>query len=216
MADREYNAAAERVAAILHMSEQTRTDGVLISTLVGAAICEAGLALTEEMIKRGELNPARARMILAAEKAVKRDDLFGISESLANEKAMSVDWPKQHYRGEHAGWLLMREMGMSGLHTELGHSFVVGLNEQQMAADLDRFARYFDAVSAAWRKPDNVVLLDELNTEVMEGQYGVIAMTMAPSMEKVARSIDKTRADLERVAAALEGIVHSEDGGAGK
>jgi hypothetical protein len=199
--------AAERIAAIIRMSDQTRSDRILISSLVGTAICAVGLNLTDEMLKQGQVSPAAARTILAAIRSIKRDDLWGSVSALQGERYLSVEWVRAHYKGEHAGVLFMRDVRGMGADEEPMDGFIYSMNEERLSADLDRFGKYFDAAAAALRSPDNVVRLSELGTEVWEGQYGLVARVMSPAMGRVARSINRTRRDLERTTRELEAIV---------
>jgi len=213
--DGSYAAAAERMAAVFQMSNQTRSDQIMISALVGAAICGVGLNVTEDMVRDHQLSPASARIILNAVKALPRDDIFGSASAIQRERYCSVEWARQHYKGEHAGFLMMREDFGARLSGEDPLKFFIyGMNEERLGADLDRFNRYFDAAAAAWRKPDNEVLLRELSVEVWEGQFGMVARVMAPSIERVCASISKTRGEIDRLTRELEAIVHANDSGA--
>jgi hypothetical protein len=207
-------AAAERLAAIVRMSDQTRGDQVMICALVGAAICTTGVNTTEEMIHDHQLNPASARIILNAMKDLPKDDLFGAAASLERERYFSIDWVQRKFTGEFAGLQMMREIG--GFHPTTQdplNLFIYGMNQERMAADLARFGKYFDAAGAAWKKPDSQVLLNELTTEVAEGQYGAIARVLAPSIERVATVVAKARADLARTRGRLEAIVMANEAG---
>jgi hypothetical protein len=211
--DKSYTAAAERIAAIIRMSNQMRDDEIIISSLVGAAICGVGLSLTEQMLKDSQLSPASARVILAAIKSVESNDLFGSARALQRERQISVDWMRDHYQGEHAGWRFMEEVG--GLAAPSGgdffNTFVYPMDGQRLGTEFDRLNKYFDAAAAAWKKPDNTILLSELSTQVWEGQFGIVARVMAPSMERIARSMNKSRADIGRVRGKLEAIVRANE-----
>jgi hypothetical protein len=212
MKDGSNAAAAERVASIIRMADQTRTDEILISSEVGAAICSLGLSTANTMIKEHRVTPATARLMLAALKSVLRDDLFGAAPAIQGERRVCVEWVRQHYEGERSGMRFMRELEWtsSGRGDPL-NKFIIGMNEQQLSADLDRFDRYFVVAAAAWRRPDNAVQLSELSTEVWEGQYGLVARMMAPSMDRAARAINKVRQDLERTRRELEAIVNTNE-----
>lgn len=209
--EKSYASAAERIAAIIRMSNQTRDDEIIISSLVGAAICNVGLSLTEQMLKDNQVSPPSARVILAALKSLQGDDLFGAGAALKRERQISVDWMRDHYQGEQAGWRFMKEVGGLGAPSgsDFLNTFVYPMDGQRLGAELNRLDKYFDAAIAAWKKPDNTVLLSELGTEVWEGQFGVVARVMAPSMDRIARSMNKARADIARVQGKLEAIVRA-------
>jgi hypothetical protein len=212
--DGSYASAAERIAAIIQMSNQTRTDKIMISALVGAAICSVGLNLTDSMVNEHQLSPASARLVLNALKALPRNDIFGSESAIRREQYFSVDWARQRYKGEHAGALMMYEVAGQGMSNDFFSQFIYGMNEQRLDADLDRFSKYFDAAANAWKQPDNTVLLQELSAEVWEGQFGLVARVMAPSIERVSMSINRAKKDIDRVTRELEVIVHANDANA--
>jgi hypothetical protein len=210
--DQSYTAAAERLAALIRMSVQLRTDQILISTLVGASMCTGAVQQTESMIKERQLGPAQARLILTAIRSLPKDDPFGRAGCIERERYMSCEWMREHYRGPHAGFLFVREFeDLFSYRLDPFSRFICGMNESQLSADLDRFGRYFDAAAAAWRRPDNVAAMQELANEVWEGQYGLVARVMIPRTERAGRVINKANADLERVSAELAAIIAADE-----
>jgi hypothetical protein len=210
--DRNYTGAAERVAAMIRMADQLRSDGVMISALTGSAVCSVALSVEGSMIREHQLNPGAARIILSAIKPLPKDDLFGFTSSLATERQSLVEWVRQRFKGEHAGTLLMQEIGQHVSRDPLDQ-FIYGLSEQQLSADLDRFGKYFDAAGAAWKRPDRALRISELDLEVWEGQYGMVARVLCPSISLTARSFDRTLRELDNASRELEAIVKSSGDG---
>jgi hypothetical protein len=119
---------------------------------------------------------------------------------------------RQHYKGPHAGFLFVLDFdNLFSDRVDPLSRMISGMNESQFSADLDRFARYFDAAAAAWRRPDNQVAMQELSTEVWEGQYGLVARVMSPRSERAARIINQAKADLERVGGELAAIIAADE-----
>jgi hypothetical protein len=213
--DGNYAGAAERIAAIMHASDQVHSDAFLISSLVSAAICNAGLNVADGMVKDGQMNPASARIVLAAMKAMPKDDPFAVAAAFERERYTSVVVVKKKYTGEHAGYQIARDMEAIWTYkTDPLNVFLMGMNEDQLATDLQRFDKYYDAVASAWKKPDRAVLTKELSDEVWEGQYGQAARMLAPATERVAIMVDKTIHDMDKTRASLEAIVTANESGA--
>jgi hypothetical protein len=213
--DGNYAGAAERIAAIMHMSDQMHGDAFLISSLVSAAICNAGLNVTDAMVKDGQMNPASARIVLSAMKSMPKDDLFAVAVAIQRERYTAVEVVKKKYTGELAGFQIMRELaGMWSFKMDPLNVFLIGMNGDRLAADLQRFDKYYEAVASAWKKPDRAVLLRELSDEVWEGQFGLTARVLAPSVERVAISVDKTVHDMDKTRTSLEALVNANEGGA--
>ena len=123
-----------------------------------------------------------------------------------------VEWVRQRFKGEHAGTLLMQEIGQHVSRDPLDQ-FIYGLSEQQLSADLDRFGKYFDAAGAAWKRPDRALRISELDLEVWEGQYGMVARVLCPSISLTARSFDRTLRELDNASRELEAIAKSNGDG---
>jgi hypothetical protein len=206
--------AAERVAAIIRVSDHLRTDKVLISSLVGASLCATGMRITEIMVKEDRLNPASARLVLGAMKSLPMDDLFGSTAAIDGERMLTVEWARRHFQGNYAGGQFLQEMRGLDLKGDWFNCFIYGMNEQRFGADLDRLNKYFELMLSAWRKPDHGAQLEELNAELREGQFGLVGRVMAPGLSRPRDTIDKVRADIQKTSAALEGIVRQDGAGA--
>jgi hypothetical protein len=212
--DRNYTGAAERIAACIRMADQLRSDGILVSTLTASAVWNGAMNIEGTMIRDHQLNPSTARIILSAIKPMPRDDLFGFTSSLATERVFGIDYVRRQFKGEHAGAMLMMQAAI-GLGGDPFDQFIYGLNEQQLNADLDRFGKYFDALIAAWKRPDRTMRLGELDLELEEGQFGLAARILVPSMSMMAKIFDRNLGELDKATAELEAIAKSngESGG---
>jgi hypothetical protein len=204
--------ATERVAAMIRLSDQTRSDKIMISALVGAAMCNYAIAVTDLMLKENRLNPSTARTILDAFKAMPKEDIFGSTSAIQMERWMAIEWTRERYKGEGAGAQFLTDATMWNGQLDGMTALLYSMDSDRFGVQLDRAGKYYDAIAALWGKPDNGARLEELEVELQEGQFGLVARIIGPSIRRYSKSIDKARADLLRVSKSLEQIIRQNEG----
>jgi len=196
--------AAKRIAAIVRMSDQLRSDGVLISALVGAAVNQVAVITTEQMLKGNELTPESARLILNAFKSMHTDDLFGSRTSIRLEGWMATQWPRQHFTGPTAGADFYKEMSGMGANAEAPPEPLAALDGEGLAAELDKLTAYYDEVQRAWDSPKAQVELLAIQAKVADGAYGEAAKVLAAAFSKAHSSVEKSLAAIQKSITLLE------------
>jgi hypothetical protein len=85
------------------------------------------------------------------------------------------------------------------------------MNEQQFQRELQRAGTFYDQVIAAWNEPNAWSRLQELEEELREFQFGLVAIEMAPSVSRarfsafdVRRRFAKIEKRLTEIAASAE------------
>jgi hypothetical protein len=211
--DGSYAAASERVAAMIRMSDQTRSDGTMISAMTGGAICEAGMRVAEAMLKDKQVSPASARIMLSALRSLPKDNIFGSTSAIEYERRTSIEWARSRFKGEAAGARFMQEAGL-GMGGDPFNRFIYGMNGQQLDADLNRCSKYYEALATAWKQPYRTMRLIELNMEVWEGQFGAVARVAVPAMDRYSIQMERTNAEIAKVMRELSAVADPQTGAA--
>jgi hypothetical protein len=197
--------AAARLAAIIRASNQTRTDGSLFSALVMCGHLYNGFDLTNDFLKSGTATPATARTILDAYRSIQLDDLFGWMSAMEVERWTLTQWPRTACTGRWAGAVYLEKIGgWEFFGSRMPRWFLTGMNEQQLNASLDQFDRYLALILPLWKDPANDLKLRELETEAVEGQFGLVAGTRAYILEQERRSMWRARRQIVEAIGALE------------
>ncbi|HYE63686.1 MAG TPA: hypothetical protein VD997_16970 [Phycisphaerales bacterium] len=192
-------AAIERVRAMVRLGQHASEGPVLISSLVGIAIMQRGVTLTNELLDHHAFTPAQARMLLRVFEGIPREDLCHTRASIRKEREITVAWLLEKCRSAEPGLdysRLMREMGMGA-----SEWFVAGMTREQFERDLARAERYYHEIDRAWAGELPQVRLSELEEQLMELQHGLIACQMTPSVgraQKTVANLEKTLNKLER------------------
>jgi hypothetical protein len=206
--------AAERIVAMLRLSQHASSDAYLISTLVGTAIGHFACMVTEEVMEADQLTAPAARMILAAVRQVDTPDLYNSAAAIELERSTTLNWFRKECVGPRPGLKFVRTLSTAGsLRGEgLGRShevafLLLGFSEQRIQDDIDRADRYFDAVKAAWNKPGAEVALAELETQAAEYQWGFVTQSTSGAFSTVRRSSDRMHETFRKTSGKLKGIL---------
>jgi hypothetical protein len=204
-------AASARLAAIVRASNQCRTDGSLFSALVMSGHLYSGFDLTNEFLKSGLATPATARTVLDAYRSIQLDDLFGWVSAMDMDRWKLTQWPRTACTGQWAGATYLEKQGGLWNGRMWPDGFLLGRNEQQFNKDLDQFDRYLALILPLWKDPANDLKLRELETEAVEGQFGLVASTRAYLLEQMRRSMWRARRQIVQAIGALEGYLTREE-----
>lgn len=206
MEDRSALAAAARLAAMVQMSDQTRTDCTLISSLVGASMFLGSTEQVRSLVKEPWCTPAAARMILTACQRIQQDDLFGFVSAMDGERWHLTQWPRQRFRGPLAGaeYYPVMDDSRGWPFIQYPSLFFIAMGEQQLFADLDRFDAYLAKTLPLWKDPANDLRLRELEVEALEGQFGLAASCQAEHIELSRRALNRARSQVQQMVKELE------------
>ncbi len=202
--------AAARLAAIIRASNQTRTDGMLFSALLVSGHLYNGFDLTNDFLKSGLATPATAKTILDAYRSIQLDDLFGWVSAIEMERWKLTQWPRTACTGQWAGAVYLEKQGGPWEGRLWPDGFLIGMNEQQLNKSLDQFDRYLALILPLWKDQANDLKLRELETEAVEGQFGLVASTRAYILEQERRSMWRARRQILEAIGALEGYLGRE------
>lgn len=195
--------AAERLATLFRMTDQCSDDGILISSLVGAAICKAAVNRTEILLDQNKLNPAAARVILQATRTIDKADPFGARASINAEGLVLVESARKNYTGPDAGKRFIEFLTRNEADdNQEVRAKISAMNGEQLVAALQQARGWYTDAVAVWNAPD---ALDKLNAlSVNESKYGPLGSLVAPSLAKTRGSETEVKQMLDKLIARLE------------
>jgi hypothetical protein len=211
-------AAAERIVAMLRLSDHAASDSYLISKLVAVAIGQFAVTLTNDLLKANLLTAPAARAILTAIRAVNTQDLYRTAEALDLERRVTIDWfRKECTGGPDIGRKFAHALTTAGslrgesipFPNALAPMFLT-FTEQRVQSEIDRADRFFLAAAAAWSRPDAAVALDELETQASELQWGFVTLATRGPFSTVRRNVDRMRQGFDRTAGRLRTLLEAD------
>src|ERR1051325_8307505 len=200
--------AAKRITAIIRMTAQERTDRCLISTLVAVAINQYAISVTRNLMTEKTLTPEAAHVVLAALKGLPEDP-FGIKSCLDMERNM-LHWTKTHFTGEHAGEEFSKEMGQMVGGKDAQYENIKKMDEAAVAAEVDKASKFYDELDKLWGRPGVDKEFASLEKRLEAGEFGTIAMIIAPSVSRANQSGLTGGGALQPSERALEAYIRGE------
>ena len=197
--------AARIVASILRMSGQVTGDRILISTLVGVAISNVGLAEANALLESGALSDeARADLRSAIARVLTADPFNGRS-SLETERDMFLEWFKiAVQKSDQAPHVVASLLGQTE-RPEVAQQ-IAALKGDKLTNEVGRAREGYDEVIRAWGAPDTTARLSVIEKRVEQGDFGLIAQICMPSFNRswknCSETVEKLQALDSRLAAA--------------
>jgi hypothetical protein len=206
--ENDISGAAKRVVAITKLSTQERGDRCLISSLVAVAINGYAISVTRNMMTEKSLTPEAAHVILAGFKAMP-DDPFGFKTCLDMERNM-LHWTKTHFTGEHAGEEFAKAFLDMGEGQMTVNTDIKKMNEAALEAEVEKATRFYDELDKLWGQPGKEKDFAALEKRLEAGEFGTVAMVIAPSVSKANQSGLKAAAALDGFEKELEAFIRGE------
>ncbi len=176
--------AAERVAAIFRMARHAAQDPVLISSLVGLAIHNAGKTELEWLVTNGHLSDAGRKNIADAVVQIPASDPFKFHDAIKMERDIALEWIKKEFTGPAAGRRFLAEFAMPANDDDAAVAQVRKYNAQELAEGVDMMRPAYDEAIAAWGKPDAGERLRAIEGRVNSGAFGPVAKLMFPALNR--------------------------------
>jgi hypothetical protein len=203
--------SAAITAALLQVSQDVSSDGIMITSLVGVASAQLGFDTIDDAIARGDLDAESAAIILKG-LGKGTQDPYRFSETGVSELDM-IEVSMELYEDPGPGlaadieWL--SETNEDSLLDQLQMK-----NPEEMKELLDQARPGFELGADAFLEPDPAkgrAMIAELNSGLAEGEYGLLAKLFIPDYEGVFNA--KLRADeqFRKYRTILDAIASGED-----
>lgn len=198
-------AAIESLRAITGISAHSKTDNILISSLVSAAVLNLENTVFREALDRGAIDATSAEAILKDLQRFAGNDPINLAEALLTESRMA------RASGER---MLGTPEGASELASLVGGNDEVveqlmSATPDEIRAQLDRYEETMTQASQAAMNPDRDAAraaLAEIERAVESGEAGLAAQLLMPAFTKAAEvnwQVVDMLAERERVLRAI-------------
>jgi hypothetical protein len=195
--------AAQNIATMHRMGIHVATDDVLISSLVGMAIQNFGIRLTNQLIDEGKIDAAGARLIADAIRHGDSSDRFGMRDTIIGEWRMIGEYIIKNAPEEKPGeWL--QELTTYAGESKPGEQ-VLNMTRSEMIKELGGFAVYHSDLLRAWDAQD-ASMFEAAEKRVQDGTYGALTELLAPTYTRAFAGHVQIRKDLDALIERLKEI----------
>jgi len=195
--------AAERAGAVFRMSLQSRGDGTLISSLVGMAIGNLGVTLTEQMIAEGVIGAEEAGIVLEGIRSGEMPDRYAFCDAIVGEWRMMSEFIVRNAPAEDAGvWLRER---LSFADDAAAAEKLLKMDRSELMRELGGYAEYHADLLAAWTAQDKDAI-EAAEQRVQAGGYGALTELIGATLTRAYGSDRESEAALRALIEELEGI----------
>lgn len=201
--DGELGNAAECLASLHVMSVHASSGDILICSLVGIAIGNLGIELTNQMIDDGLIDAGGARVVLESIGKGGETDRFGLRDAIVGEWRMIAEFLLARSPEEGAGKWLIETMGME--EDDAQTKRIAAMDKAALMRELGGWSAYYSDMLGAWDAGDRG-RMDAVVERLKDGEYGTITVVMAASLTRAFDSDRKSTEDINALIERLEGI----------
>ncbi|HLP84514.1 MAG TPA: hypothetical protein VK157_09205 [Phycisphaerales bacterium] len=202
--------AVRRIKAVSRMSQHVKTDRILISGLVGAAINNLACSWIDERLHAGTLSTDSAQQLLSNLRSMQNDDLFSLNASVQGEWDIFDAWFKNKFAGEDAAKQLAEAIpALSDGNAAPADAIISAMSRKELDASIARMRDFYTDIADVWSKPDGRERIAKLSTAVTAGDYGPVAQRLAPALDKSWASDKKGRETYENTMKLLQAYINN-------
>jgi len=207
--DGDIESAARHVAAVYRMADHARHDRLVRSAQCGQSLFTTADRVTRNALDRGEIGPVEAGILLEALGRLDPVDPFGLASGIANERAITMPWYREHY-GTDGGLDRLRE-DLETHNVDVARRAVFDtMTQDDLDASIFDAERVMQAVITAMNLGDPARTYHELvrlDRQIARELHGAFAHAVLPElapmykrMRRIAREVSDRRAVLESIA----------------
>jgi hypothetical protein len=197
------DAAAERLAAIYRASGHLSGDGIMISSLVAAAMASSAHDEAKTLIGSGRLTEKGRQDLLDALGALDAKDPYNLLGAIRGEQRLMLGWVRQNFQGSDASSRFAKEVPPMLFSAEEKDQKLIEaismMREEQFKESIEQTARFYDELIAAWQSDVVASRLATLDARVKKGDFGPMAVLLGPSLQKAHDSSEKAFAAREEI-----------------
>ncbi|MEM9065569.1 MAG: hypothetical protein AAGB51_08785 [Planctomycetota bacterium] len=193
-----------------HVCASSDGGGVLIETLVGSAVFSAAAGAVSDLDSNDKITPDEARALLAKLADYDPSDPFGYAASIERERAFVVASIDAVIDLDKPGLALAEDYASATSSTVGVYEGLAALDREGLRDELRRYEEAYEILRAAWGSNDPRAKLENLESLVADGHFGVVSSVFWPSFSRILDSRETIESTLVDVRGKLERIVSGE------
>ncbi|MFM9994658.1 MAG: hypothetical protein ACKVU4_02530 [Phycisphaerales bacterium] len=174
--------AGQCVAAMYRLAAHVANDQVTISGYTSFTIADRAHRETELLVASGGLTAADRDSLVASIRWADESDPCGLKRGLASEQRWGMDWVIATFDGPDAGrrFLEFAHQGLIGGGGQRAND-MRSMDGARLSREARRSRVMYDDILTAWDQPDAPERLKTIELGVVNGDYGALALAVAPT-----------------------------------
>lgn len=211
-------AAAASLGDVYRSSNHLGDDGIIISSLVGAAVFKHADEGVQIGIDRAAFGSEESLALYQSINSLPQTDPFRMVDAIAGEQQIAVSWMEQTWGNAEDRQGLddyLKNVALGPDSPEFGFA---SMTDEEFAGEISQYDQLMDSIVTAFADPDRDAAkaeLDRIEAEIEAGVHGALAsvITPAPStlLDRIIQTeemVNQRRAMLKQLA---EGAIKPED-----
>ncbi len=213
MRDGDTAGAAAETASIYRMGAHLNSDQIIVSSLVGAAIFNAGDHVAQVGLDRGAFTGDDAQTIFSALETLSPTDPFDLGEAVGMEREIMTVWLADQFATEEGRAKIAAAFG-PGLADDDAQTELILMDQETFDEQLQEVDGLMSQVVGAFMDPDREAgraKLSEISEKLEKGEVGLLASVLLPALDKafdnMLRSEEKVRNRMASLAPLITGTI---------
>lgn len=165
-------AAAERVAAIVRLSQHFKNDKLVGSVRTGRQLAAMGMMEGQRMAKAGKLDEATRKALLDSISPLDNSDPLDMKGALLNESVITREWTKRICVGPSAAKTFIAKFAPKAKPEEIDKSGVNQMDEATLHRQIDSLDLCYKEVIANWDVPEASKAIKTIDEQRKNGDFG--------------------------------------------
>jgi hypothetical protein len=204
-------AAVKSVMSMITASGDLRSDQTLISSLVGSSMFDLADSTVDQLAQFGELDKDAAIALRRRFKGLDADDPFGLGDAMETERTMlsTVANDYQTAVDEGADSINLAALLPSG---NFGGDEIFA-SPQDFASEIEGLHTLSEDLAAVTLNPDiedAKAQWEQIESRLEQGDYGVLAGLVAPSLGGILELLEESRARVQAKLSMLNAVIAGE------
>lgn len=169
-------AAAERVAAIIRLSQHFKNDKLIGAVRTGRHLAAIGMGEAQRLAKARKLDETTRKSLLDAIKPLDNTDPLGMKDAILNESVITREWTKRICVGPDAAKTFITKFAPKAKQEEIDKSGLKQMDEATLHRQVESLDLCYKEVVASWDLPNAGEAIKSIDAQRKNGDYGGPAM----------------------------------------
>ncbi len=199
------------IASMYGLANAAKSDGIIISALVGAAIDDSACQTARRLLGRGALTIPGGRRILAGLDDREAADPYGFLLALRGERDAIGRWLNAKIAAGATSADMRKEFAVFPNATMNADEALLSMSPAELKTDWAKASPIFDTIIGLLGDPEAIEKYKATSAKIEAGEHGRLAMYLAPSADAIFqkyaaidRSVQTARIELVRFSVTTD------------